>query len=190
VSRVPAGVARRLDRLAWRLHAFHLYAHHPLCHRYAGEVLTLGRVRVCKGCTLLAVGVVVGVPVGCLVPALSVTNLALVALAALAWALAVFLGPGLRPLGKLGTRFLPATAAAFLAVQGLRVRQPWGLALVAVIAVAVPLIVRVYRRRGPHRAACEACPERDQRLCSGFRLQYRRERAFQRLAARMINVKT
>jgi len=110
---------------------------------------------------LLAVGVMIGVPAGCLAPALSVTNLAWVALAALAWALAVFLGPGLRPLGKLGTRFLPAAAAAFLAVQGLRVPQPWGLALVAVIAVAVPLIVRVYRRRGPHRAACEACPERD-----------------------------
>ena len=108
----------------------------------------------------------------------------------LAWALAVFLGPGLRPLGKLGTRFLPAAAAAFLAVQGLRVRQPWGLALVATIAVAVPLIVRAYSRRGPHRAACEACPERDRRPCSGFRPQYRRERAFQRLAARMINLNT
>ena len=93
MSRAPAGFAWRLDRLAWRLHAFHRYAHHPLCRRYAGEVLTLGRVRVCKGCTLLAVGVVVGVPVGCLVPGLSVTNLALVALAALAWALTVFWAP-------------------------------------------------------------------------------------------------
>jgi hypothetical protein len=104
---------------------------------------------------------------GC-APVATPAKLALVALAALVWAPAIFLGPGLRPLGRLGTRFLPATAAAFLAVQGLRVGQPWGLALVVVIAVAAPLIVRVYRRRGPHRATCEACPQRDQRPLFGL----------------------
>ena len=90
-------------------------------------------------------------PAGGLVPALSVSQLGFGGPGGVGLGPGRFLGSGLCPLGKLGTRFLPATAAAFLAVQGLRVRQPWGLAMVAVIAVAVPLIDRVCRRCGPPR---------------------------------------
>ncbi len=39
MSRIPPAVARRVDRLALRAHAFHRWAHHPLCAWYAAEVI-------------------------------------------------------------------------------------------------------------------------------------------------------
>ena len=77
---------------------------------------------------MLAVGVMVGIPSGCQVPALSVANLALVALAALAWVLAVFLAPGLRRWGSwehvaFQRRRLPSWQC-----RDCDVRQPRGLA--------------------------------------------------------------
>jgi hypothetical protein len=75
VPHVPLPLARRIDRLARRAHAFHRFAHHPLCEPYRGEVLRVGRRgRLCKGCTFLAAGLLAGalagaagssVPAGC-----------------------------------------------------------------------------------------------------------------------------
>jgi hypothetical protein len=45
----------------------------------------------------------------------------------------------------------------------------------------------LYRRRGVERSRCEPCHERDRRLCSGFKLIVRRERAFQRKADGLID---
>ncbi|MGC4001002.1 MAG: hypothetical protein QM767_27495 [Anaeromyxobacter sp.] len=69
MSRLPRPLARRLDRLARRAHAFHRWAHHPLCDRYAGEVFRAGRrTRLCRGCTLAATGGAAGLALGALLP--------------------------------------------------------------------------------------------------------------------------
>src|SRR3990172_5780311 len=61
VSHVPPALARRLDRLARRAHAFHRFAHHPLCPAYASEVILLGRrTRLSRGCALAAAGTAAG----------------------------------------------------------------------------------------------------------------------------------
>lgn len=186
MSRIPHHLARRIDRLAGRAHAFHRFAHHPLCGAYAPEVLCLGRYRLCKGCTWVALGGLSGMLVGVLVPPLPVKALGPIALVSLGWVGLVFAWAGLRQLGKAGTRGLPALAAGTLVVQGLKWANVWGWLLAAGAVLALPLAMGLYRRRGPWRGPCTTCPERDLQPCSGFRLQLRRERAFQRLAGRLL----
>ncbi len=43
--RCPSAPCVRSIRLAWSAHAFHRFAHHPLCERYASELIPLGRAR-------------------------------------------------------------------------------------------------------------------------------------------------
>ncbi len=122
------------------------------------------RTRLCRGCTLAALGAVAGGALGlALAPAL---------LPAIAAGLA---GVALLPLrrgNKWRSRFAPAAALAFAATGGL--------VLAATAAVLVLALVSAYRRRGPDRTPCVTCPERAAAPCSGFSPIIRRERAFQR----------
>ena len=186
MSRIPGRLARRLDRLAWRAHAFHRYAHHPLCSAYRRDLLAVGRVRLCKGCTFVALGSLAGCLLGIGTPRMGLWPLAGAAGIALAWGALAFGGAALRPLGKGATRFMPALGAGYVLVQGLRQGCWAGLALAAGVGLGIGAGVLLYRRRGPWRNPCEACPERELRPCSGFRRQLRRERAFQRLASRFL----
>jgi len=188
VSQIPDRLARRIDRLAGRAHCFHSYAHHPLCEAYAGEVLRLGRVRLCKGCTYVVLGACLGLLLGALVPALPKWILGVLASVALAWGSAVTMVGRVRRLGKAATRILPTFLAVFLMVQGLWLRSVDGLLLATGCGVALLITTWIYRRRGPWRERCEDCPDKDVRPCPGFRPQFRRERAFRRLAARMLRV--
>lgn len=184
--RIDKGLARRLDRLAFRAHAFHRWAHHPLCREYEGEVFRLGRrFRLCRGCTLAAIGGLLGVALGLGSPVLP--NRAIGALAGLGLLSGLLaLGRRRRPKGL--TRGLPAALLAFLLAQALRgggtVR--WGAAALAVAAgTAVTL---AYRRRGPDRTPCATCPEAPASgACRGFRAIHTRERAFGRLASRWLH---
>jgi hypothetical protein len=185
--RTPPALARRIDRLARRAHAFHRFAHHPLCAAYAGEVVRLGRrARVCRGCALAVCGLVGGAAAGLALPA----NVAAVAALAAAGAALAALGAAPRRgahRSKLAGRALPAALLA--AVVAHAARHPAWLALAAALAAvaAAALAVRAYRRRGPDRSACTACPERMlDRACSGYRPIVRRERAFARAAARLL----
>jgi hypothetical protein len=178
--RLARDVARRLDRLARRAHAFHRFAHHPLCGRYASELIRLGRrERVCRGCAAVAVGCCAGV---LLAVALSPGVVVVYALLALATALGV---ASLRwRLPKLLARFVPALGMGlgFASVLTDFRSCAW---LVAACVGAVGFFA--YRWRGPSRAPCATCPERlEPAPCSGFARIVRRERAFQRVAQRMI----
>lgn len=186
MNRIPDRLTRRIDRLAGRVHRFHRYAHHPLCEAYAGEVLRLGRVRLCKGCTYAVLGACLGLLLGALVPVLPIWGLGVLASVALAWGCAVTMVGRVRRLGKGATRLLPTFLAVFLMVQGLWLRSVDGLLLATGCGVALLITTRIYRRRGPWREHCEDCPHKDARPCPGFRPQFHRERAFGRLAARML----
>ena len=185
VRPIDRGLARRLDRLAFRAHAFHRWAHHPLCREYEGEVFRLGRrLRLCRGCTLAALGGAAGLAAGFLVPPLPpAASLGLACLGLLAALPAL----SRRRWSKVLTRALPAALPPFLLVQALRSGGVlrWGVAaLAAAVAAAVVL---AYRRRGPDRAPCAACAEAPAHgACRGFREIRDRERAFGRLAARWL----
>lgn len=167
---LPRSLAKRIDKLAWRAHAFHRFAHHPLCDSYRSEVFRVGRrLRVCKGCSLLAAGFVLGLVGGALVrpsPALGMV----------VWGLALGLG-----LTSLRHRLPKALArlAPGLGV-GLALWAGWLCALLSLTTVAA--CFALYRRRGVERSRCDPCHERDRKPCSGFVLIVRRERAFQRKA--------
>jgi hypothetical protein len=183
--RIRRDLARRLDRLAFRAHAFHRWAHHPLCRDYEGEVFRLGRrFRLCRGCTLAAVGGLAGLAGGLVSPILPDPAIgALAGLGLLAGLLA--LGRRRRPKGL--TRGLPAALLAFLLLQALRgggeIR--WGAAAQAVAAGTA--VILAYRRRGPDRSPCATCPEAPASgACRGFREIRTRERAFTRLAGRWL----
>jgi hypothetical protein len=179
--RLSYGTRRRLDRLAERAHAFHRFAHHPLCARYAGELMTLGRRnRICRGCAALAAGGVTGVLAA---PWLAANT-------ELAWAALAFgilsgaLSLGVR-LPKLAGRFMPAFSLAFAGVRGLALGT-YAPLLVALATVLVLFLA--YRRRRPDRSPCQSCPERlAPAPCSGFAAIVRRERAFRRVAQRLID---
>src|SRR5262245_24468794 len=111
--RIPPALARRIDSLAWRAHLFHRFAHHPLCDEYAGEVIRIGRARLCRGCTFAIGGGLGGGVVGLLwrdLVAAAIT--ASTAVAVLAAAIVVRRIGRARP-PKLVTRFVPAALLAY-----------------------------------------------------------------------------
>ena len=186
MSRLPPALARQIDRLARHAHRFHRFAHHPLCHEYRCEVVRLGRrTRVCRGCLLCALGLLVGAVAGTLLRLGTGRVLICVGLAvALVGAAAAT--RWLRRI-KLVTRFAPAALLGCAAISGVRAGPPWGWAAAGATVTAALAGVALYRRRGPDRTPCTTCPERTQPTpCRGLAPVVRRERAFRRLAGRMI----
>jgi hypothetical protein len=182
-ARIGRSVARRLDRLARRAHAFHRFAHHPLCGRYAGEVIRLGRrARVCRGCALALAGAMVGAVAG----ALAGTPLvALAGLALAAWLAGLSLRS--RRLPKMITRFFAACGLTFavFALAHTPSAPSMGIAMASCACAAVLTVV--YRRRGPDRSPCASCPEWGApKTCSGFRPIALREKAFMRKAGALL----
>jgi len=195
MSRIPPGLARRIDRLARHAHRFHRFAHHPLCGAYAGEVVRLGRrFRLCRGCTLVVVGAAAGAAAGLTAPPLPALALPAGVLLLAIWAALALARRAGRPWSKWITRAGPAALAAFLVGAGLRAGLGSGSAwsasftVVAVTAALVALGFIRYRSRGPDRTACAGCPQAPPGpRCDGFREMARRERAFSRLASRWID---
>lgn len=183
--RVPQHVARRIDRLAVRAHRFHQFAHHPLCGAYAGEVVRVGRTRLCRGCTYALVGglgggvLALGAPVGLGVAAAVAAGGLAILVASIAWRR--WFGRARRP-PKLVTRLAPAIALAFAITRG-ALDGAW---LACGAAGLVATLFAIYRRRGNDRGPCTTCPERTLSPCSGYRPMIQRERAFQRVSARWL----
>ncbi|HKU43355.1 MAG TPA: hypothetical protein VJR89_34575 [Polyangiales bacterium] len=179
---IPRPLARRIDRLARRAHAFHRFAHHPLCDRYAGELIHLRRQRVCRGCACALLGAALG-SLSAVVAPLPVLPALLATAVALAASL-VALRRGFRP-GKLWSRALPAGLIAHAGIAALLAGE---LAAACAVLAALGVLARVYRTRGPDRTPCSSCPERTREVpCSGFRDIVRAERAFVRRSRQLLD---
>jgi hypothetical protein len=173
-----------IDRLARRAHAFHRFAHHPLCGRYASELIPLGRkARLCRGCSYAALGLLGGALSALLLqPSLGALTLSAV------------LGAGLL-LTSLVTRLpkslgrgLACGAASFAGLGGVLSGQLAPRLLSAALLLLGALFLWAYRQRQPNRSPCAQCPERlAPVVCSGLRPIVRRERAFRRVAQRLID---
>ncbi len=181
--KVTAAAARRIDRLSVRAHRFHRFAHHPLCERYAGEVVRIGRVRLCRGCTFAIAGGVIGGGAGLAVGGSVITGVAACALA-IATLRATLYRRARIP--KLVTRFVPAALFSLAITCGALATSLAGSAVAAFAAAAVIGLRVLYGRRGADRSPCTSCPERQLSPCSGFAPIVLRERAFQRVAARYL----
>jgi hypothetical protein len=182
--RIPRATARTLDRLSRHAHAFHRFAHHPLCDRYAGEVIRLGkRSRICRGCVSAAAGALIGVT-------LAVSFRPPFMLALLFGLSGVALGVyALRyRVSKSLGRLLPALLMSAASVGCALAPQLSARAFAAALLVGAIAISIAYRRRGPNRSPCASCPERQELgACSGYRPIVARERAFRRMAQRLID---
>jgi hypothetical protein len=188
VSVIPRHLARRLDGISRRAHRFHQFAHHPLCDDYAGEVVRIGRRgRVCRGCLFAGLGATTGVALS-LVSAVPVGAGIVLLVATSAWVAGttlIRLGPRR---SKFVTRFAPAWAMGFAVGAGVRCGGFYGAMLSSLTVVACVALLALYRRRGPDRAPCARCPERMLSTpCRGFVEIVQRERAFQRIAGRMLS---
>ncbi len=187
MSRLPPQLARRIDRLSRRAHAFHRAAHHPLCQAYAPEVLRLGRrTLLCRGCSYAAAGGLAGALGGLALPPQQPAIVAGAAALFAAASLAALAAPAWRRgRSKLLTRLAPAAMGGATFSCGLGAHSlAAGLGALAVIAAAL-VATRSYRRHGPDRSPCATCPDGARpRICPGFLPLARREAAFRRLAGR------
>jgi hypothetical protein len=147
------------------------------------------RTILCRGCALAAAGAVAGAATGFLLsPRVPLAALGILASLAVASAVTAVRPRGGRARSKLLTRAIPAALVALTAAHALRAPDAASL-LAAVAALSTgALATLAYRRRGPDRGACTACPERTHpATCSGYRRIVRRERAFARVAARLLS---
>lgn len=187
MTRISRSLALRIDRLARHAHAFHRFAHHPLCASYANEIVALGaQRRVCRGCMAATLGFVFGSGVGFSLPPHRGVELIFGGLATVLGLVSLRLR-----LGKIVTRFLPAAfGSAALAAS---FNRACGGDRSALFVLAAGIVLGAgcfvaYRLRGPNRASCTHCPERFSSVpCSGIARIIRRERAFQRLSQRWID---
>jgi hypothetical protein len=181
---LPQRTVRAIDRLAQRAHAFHRFAHHPLCQRYAGELIPLGRrARLCRGCACATLGLGAGVLAAlCFRPSLELL------LAASALGLGLLLSSLALRLPKWLGRGWAAACLGFAALGGLLAGRGAPLFLALGVLGMSLAFVALYRRRGPNRGPCATCPERLlSKPCSGLGPIVRRERAFRRLAQRWLD---
>jgi len=175
--------------LAWkRLWLSHVYpfywAHKPLCQRFRRDVLRLGRVHVCRSCTMVYAGAALGA-VLCGVFRQPLWDVAPALWAAMAGITLVFSFPlwykrWPRPMRDLLRAMLGGTIAlcGYLLLSG-----AWlpGLVGTAVLAASW----QAYRgvRERFRRQACAGCPElRDGEICPGFALQAERIRQYEQQA--------
>ncbi len=174
---------RVLARLSRRAHHFHRFAHHPLCGNYAGEVIRIGKTRLCRGCSYAIAGGLAGGLAGLVLGAS--TGIPVIATAAGAACLLATLWSR-RRVTKLWTRLVPAALFALAITCGVLELHPVGItAALAAVAIVVGLRV-LYGKRGPDRSPCTTCPERALQPCSGFAPIVSRERAFQRVVRTLI----
>jgi hypothetical protein len=183
--RIDRQTAGRLARLSRGAHRFHRFAHHPLCDRYAGEVVRIGRRgRLCRGCTYAIAGAVIGGAAGLvvasapvMVPVIATATGAVMLLSTL-WSR--------RRVTKVSTRLIPAALFALAMTTGVSSAAPLGLAAAFAAAAIVGGLRLLYGKRGADRRPCSTCPERARSPCSGFAPIVSRERAFQRVARGML----
>jgi hypothetical protein len=162
-------------------------AHKPLCERFHRDVLHIGKLHLCRGCTALYAGLVLSAV------ALLVFRPDLATIATLLGAIGVTCVIGSHPALhgrwprpvrdalRFGTGALPPLALALIATGA-----P-ALGASALVALAVLYVVYARARSRRKARACEGCPElATAGVCSGFQLQAVAMRAYdERCAAEL-----
>lgn len=167
-------------RLLWLAYAWPFrWAHKPLCDRFHEGVLHVGRLHLCRGCTLLYSGLGASAAALATLRPDSATVAGLLAVVGTVCALGshpALHGRWPRPVRD-GLRFatgaLPAFAVALFATGA-----P-ALGALAALGLAVLYVAYARARSGRKARACDGCPELGtDGVCSGFQLQAAAMRAY------------
>jgi hypothetical protein len=175
---------RLRERWEWIRHSWWFqWAHKPLCDAYHEDVLRLGPLRLCRGCTALWVGLFAGtlwmltVPVG--------TGTTMVVCGALYLVSAALSHPALHSRWPRLMRDALRIASGLILPLGaslvLRGELVAGLSAIAILVGTYALYARL---RLPRRLEkCTHCPELGQGICSGYASQSVAIRAWEEAAS-------
>ena len=173
-------------RMLWLRHAHSfLWAHHPLCERFRGDVLRIGHVRLCRSCLAVYLGIAAG--------GILFATTSLVSTPTLPVTLAV---PTIFLSHPRLYKRMPRIARDLLrGSMGLLIASCGGLLLSgslvtgALLSVAVFTFWRFYfrLRRTRRLAACDGCPELNAGgVCRGFAHQAECVRNYEREATELL----
>jgi len=181
----------RLGLAWWRRSLAFRYAHRPLCERFEHELLHFAGYRVCRSCSALYIGLLVGLVLVLFArPSATSAGVAFLLLAPLC-ALVSYparyarLSRRARDLARATTGLLLTSPVALCAAGA------WAQGLGAAALLGALYIVYAWRRAQQVVERCSGCPELDaQGVCSGFRPQAEawrahEERAVPRLARQL-----
>ena len=172
-----------LRRLWWRRSYWFRWAHKPLCDRFQRDVLSVGKVRLCRSCTLAWFGVAVGavaMAIGGTSTAWSAVVLASMVVAA----------------------SLPSRYARYprWARDALRFSLGWVIGVGAVAVLIGPHLPGLLiagglaaawapfqaSRRKRRQDLCHGCPQLGTGICSGFRAQAADARRYEEEATALL----
>ena len=170
--------------LWWRHSWFFNWAHKPLCLPYREDVLLLGRLRLCRGCTALWSGVLIAGP---LLVTVVKSNALAMTFGALFAGVVVLSHPRrhsrwprpLRDVLRIGAGSLPGLA---LGMSWTGDRWPG----IAALALLASVYVGYAKLRAPDRLhKCASCPELGAGICSGYSVQAEAVRAWEDRASEL-----
>jgi len=173
-----------VEKLAWLRHAwFFHWAHKPLCEPYREDVLRLGKLRLCRGCTGLWFGVL-----GSAVALVAVTGQ--VDALVLPWAL-VFCAVATLSFPAWHGRWPRPVRDLLRFTSGALVPVPlaWAFTgstvtgLLALGSLLGTYALHAHLRKDHRLAKCGACPELGRGICSGYAEQSEAIRAWEEGAA-------
>ncbi len=186
---MPRTVDRLRVKWLWLKHSYEFrWAHKPLCSRFHSEVLKLGKLHVCRSCTLLYTGIVLSIPT-LLLPKSTAFLIAFFVFYSL-----VIVGsyPGWYKKWSRGVRDVLRFLLGVVITANiiLLFSHPYFM----IPALAVMLICwRIYFvRRGKRRAnICNGCPELGcEGVCSGYELQANRIRKYEEKATEILYLRS
>lgn len=176
---------RLRERWNWLGHSWWFqWAHKPLCDAYREDVLRLGRLRLCRGCSALWFGVLAGGAWVSAAPLESGTTTTLF--------VALYLVCAALSHPTMHSRWPRFVRDGLRAASGLLLPLAFGVAIRGELllgSVLTAVLVATYfgyaKLRSPRRLAkCSDCPELGLGICSGYAVQGTAIRAWEEAASR------
>ena len=172
----------------WLKHAYRfLWAHKPLCDKFAEDVLMLGPVFLCRSCTCAYGGIVSGLLLIFLAP-LSVGILPVLFLSALCGVLGFSAPPLYKRLPRFVRDILRFTSGALIPLSVYLCTRPGFWIGAFGLAVLFAFWVVYFRvRKARKLKECDGCPELEaNKICSGFAMQAGHVRRFEQEATELL----
>lgn len=173
--------------LWWRSFLPIVFAHKPLCERFRSHTIRIGKINVCRSCTIMYTSIGLS---ALLFFALGWhQNISALWVSVIVLMTVVLSFP---PLYGARPRWLKDVIRASLGVSivgigALLIQQHWGAVVMIAGVMWVSKIIFQTIRKRRMATACDGCPEyASNKICSGYRLKAQRMRLYERVLTRRI----